>query len=182
MPLDECGTSSSENAPAARRALGMPSPRHSAHRQVLWREMLAAFAMVAAAFGQVPAPNAACHVHGRVVDVAGAPLSGARVIVSAWRASREPVARRRPPSNWKDSQVETGEDGAFELRFEPPEEYEFAVRVEYAGLTLPEALGMELDAGEERGLGYSQSFREPAPLILIWCPNSFLEQLNRPAG
>src|SRR5688572_10490774 len=98
--------------------------------------LLAALALVTvlAAASQEPpaeAPDRRCHIHGRLVDAGGAPVAGARVIAHGWGGNQQRVAQHGVPAQWTDPEVRTGDDGRFELRFVPPQAFQFTVEVQH---------------------------------------------------
>jgi RNA polymerase sigma factor (sigma-70 family) len=62
-----------------------------------------------------------CRIHGRIVDIDGAPLRRARIVAHGSRASSEREQVYGLPTHWQDPEVLTDENGAFELRFVPPQ-------------------------------------------------------------
>lgn len=115
--------------------------------------MLAALAALIVCSAQDGPAEAPCHVHGRVVDEAGAPVRGARVVAAATGGWTAPVARAARQAGWKDPEVVTDEDGRFALRFVPPADVEFEVRVEREGLARRSVHALDFAAGEESALG-----------------------------
>jgi hypothetical protein len=72
-----------------------------------------------------------CRIHGRVVDADGVPVPGARVVAKGWPGNQGRVEAFGVPGQWQDPETVTGADGAFELRFVPPQAFQFAVSVRH---------------------------------------------------
>lgn len=68
-----------------------------------------------------------CRIHGRVVDSDGAPVRHARIVAYGSQANRERVEVFGLPTAWQDPEVLSDESGAFELRFIPPQAFQFSV-------------------------------------------------------
>jgi RNA polymerase sigma factor (sigma-70 family) len=94
-----------------------------------------------------------CRIHGRIVDIDGAPVHGARVVAHGRRSNSDRVEAYGLPTQWQDPEVLTDENGAFELRFVPPQAFQFTVKIlhdEFADLGWRWS---RIHEGEERNQG-----------------------------
>jgi hypothetical protein len=90
---------------------------------------LAALALLAPQEPPGASAERPCRIHGRVVDADGVAVPGARVVAHGWSANQGRVEAFGVPAQWQDPETVTGADGAFELRFVPPQAFQFVVSV-----------------------------------------------------
>jgi RNA polymerase sigma factor (sigma-70 family) len=94
-----------------------------------------------------------CRIHGRIVDIDGAPVHGARVVAHGRGSNSERVEVYGLPTHWQDPEVLTDEDGAFELRFVPPQAFQFTVKILHDGFADLGWRWSRIHEGEERNQG-----------------------------
>ncbi|MCA8957935.1 MAG: hypothetical protein KDC87_17805, partial [Planctomycetes bacterium] len=74
---------------------------------------------------------------GRCIDLRGSPLVGVKVRLHGWESNEERMdehRKRHGAVDWKDPEaVETGRDGRFEIQFDPPPPYQFALDLTLVG-------------------------------------------------
>ncbi|MEZ6017086.1 MAG: carboxypeptidase regulatory-like domain-containing protein [Planctomycetota bacterium] len=81
-----------------------------------------------------PVEDAACTLHGVLVDELGDPVSGATIAVQGWQSNSDRARQFGVPKSWQNpTPVTSGEDGRFSVSFVPPRAYQFTLDTTKAG-------------------------------------------------
>lgn len=98
-----------------------------------------------------PEPRAL--LHGRVRLPDGSPVIGAPLSFRGARANNTRVTRYGLPKDWQDLTTTTDADGAFELRFDAPQAYQFFLNLNHPGYANEAWRWTQLAVDEDRDLG-----------------------------
>lgn len=92
-------------------------------------------------------------VRGRVLFPGARPALGATVHIRGFVANTDRRIQFGVPEDWVDPTGESGEDGRFEVRFDPPRAYQFLVKVHLPGFAEESWRWSALEPNQVRDLG-----------------------------
>ena len=92
-------------------------------------------------------------MRGGVLFAGDRPALDATVLIRGFVANTDRQIQFGVPENGVDPTGKSGEDGRFEVRFDPPRAYQFLVDVHLPGFAEESWRWSELEPNEVRGLG-----------------------------
>ena len=98
-------------------------------------------------------PEGRARLVGRFLLPSGAPAAGVHVELGGFQANSERVRRHGLPEDWVEPTTTSGDDGSFELRFDPPRAFQFFLDARLAGHAEESWRWGELSVTEDRDLG-----------------------------